>query len=164
MPNDPQIDERPAQPYVAIRRDITMDTFADIADRFPELFAWLGERGLEFAGAPFFKYNRIDMEGALEVEACVPIAEPAEGDDAVLAGTLPAGRYAVVSHHGHPDGLIQVTTDLLEWADREGLGWDVTDTEQGPLWAARVEVYLTDPTTTPDMSEWDMQLMIKLAD
>src|SRR5687767_11212199 len=108
------IEERTAQPYVTIRRTITMQTFPEIADRMPGLFEWLAERGIAPAGPPFFRYLVIDMERELDVEAGVPVAAPVDGDGEVLAGVLPAGRYAATTHVGHPDELIAVTGALLD--------------------------------------------------
>src|SRR5262245_41741099 len=70
----PIIVERAEQPYVGIRGLVTMPTIGAIADRIPEVFAWLGARGIEPAGAPFLKYNLIDMARELEIEAGVPVA------------------------------------------------------------------------------------------
>src|SRR5262245_21876498 len=100
MSTEPTIVERPAQPYVAIRKVVTMDTIPEIADRLPAVFGWLAARGIAPAGPPFLKYNRIDMGGELEVEAGVPVPAPATGEGEVLAATLPAGRYATVTHLG----------------------------------------------------------------
>jgi len=54
-------------------------------------------------------------------------------DDAVLTsagdvtvGTIPAGRYVTTVHHGHPDGLIDATGAVLEWAAAEGLAFKLT--------------------------------------
>ena len=49
------------------------------AGRTGEVFGWLGTRGLAPAGAPFLKYNVIDMVRQLEVEAGVPVAAPVAG-------------------------------------------------------------------------------------
>jgi effector-binding domain-containing protein len=125
MPTAPRIVERSEQPYLAIRDLVTMHTVGAIADRLPEIFVWLGARDLEPAGAPFFKYNLIDMDRRLEVEVGVPVAAPAQGDGDVLAGILPAGRYATLTHVGHPDELIDVTVTLLDWAADQGLQWDM---------------------------------------
>jgi hypothetical protein len=40
-PAAPGIRWRDAQPYVAIRRVVTMRTIPEIADRLPEVFGWL---------------------------------------------------------------------------------------------------------------------------
>ena len=81
-----------------------MRTIGLMADRLGEVFGWLGARGVEPAGAPFFRYCRIDMENTLEIEVGVPVATPVAGEGDVLVGVLPAGRYVEVLHAGHPDG------------------------------------------------------------
>ena len=128
-----------------------------------EVFAWLGARGAAPAGAPFWKYNVIDMAGKLEIEAGVPVAAAVAGDDRVVAGVLPAGRYATLTHVGHPSELMAATKALLDWAAEQGLTWDVTPGAGGDLWACRLENYLTDPSQEPDMSKWVTQLAFKLA-
>ncbi|GAA4227752.1 GyrI-like domain-containing protein [Actinomadura meridiana] len=160
MTTKPNIEERAAQPYVAIRRRVTMRTISEVADRIPELFGWLGARGIVPAGTPFLKYNVIDMNGELEIEAGIPVPALVETDGEVLAGTLPAGPYATLTHTGHPDGLLNRTTELLDWAKTKQLTWDVTNDR----WAARLEIYETDPTQEPDPTNWETQLTFKLAD
>jgi effector-binding domain-containing protein len=164
MPAAPRIVERAEQPYVAVSGRVTMQTIGAIADRLPEVFAWLGARGLEPAGAPFFKYDLIDMERQLEVGAGVLVAAAAAGDGEVVAGVLPAGRYASLTHVGHPDELVEATTALLDWAAQQGLAWDMNETPEGQRWGCRLEVYKTDPAEQPDMSKWEMELLFRLAD
>ncbi|MGH3243373.1 MAG: GyrI-like domain-containing protein [Spirillospora sp.] len=159
MTTKPNIEERAAQPYMAVRRRVTMQTIGEVADRIPELFAWLGARGIVPAGAPFLKYNVIDMDGGLEIEAGIPVPAPVEGDGEVLAGTLPAGQFATLTHTGHPDGLRNLTGELLDWAKARQLTWDVTNDR----WACRLEVYETDPTEEPDPAKWETELVFKLA-
>lgn len=160
----PTVVEHPAQPYVGVRDFVTMTTFAKIADRFPQVYGWLAERGIEPAGPPFFRYRVIDMERALEVEAGVPVPDPVAPTEPVFADTLPAGRYATVSHLGHPDQLIDVTRDLLAWGDEQGLVWDRQDSPAGDAWNCRLEFYLTDPSEEPDMNKWRTDLAFRLAD
>lgn len=160
----PVVAERQSQPYVAIKAQATMQTMDQILPPLmPQVFAWLGERGIPPAGPPFWKYNVIDMMRLLEVEVGVPVAAPAEGDDRVLAGVLPAGRYATLRYTGHPDGLIDVVASLREWASQEGLSWDMTNTPDGERWAARLEIYETDPAVEPDMTKWTTLLAFRLS-
>jgi effector-binding domain-containing protein len=160
----PVVAERPAQPYVAIRAQVTMQTMDDILPPLqPQVLAWLRERDIPATGPPFWKYNLIAMDRLLEVEVGVPVTAPADGDGRVLAGVLPAGRYATVRYTGHPDGLISVIASLREWARREGLTWDMTDTLGGEQWAARLEINETDPADEPDMTKWTTQLAFRLA-
>jgi effector-binding domain-containing protein len=164
MPMTPRIVERAEQPYAAVSGLVTMQTIGAIADRLPEVFGWLGARGIEPAGAPFLRYDVIDMERRLEVEAGVPVAATVAADGEVLAGVLPAGRYATVTHVGEFGGLVAATAALLDWAAEQGLAWDVTDTPEGQRWGCRLEVYQTNPAEEPDPSKWETQLLFRLAD
>jgi effector-binding domain-containing protein len=163
MPAPPRIVERPEQPYVAISGQVTMQTIGAIADRLPEVFVWLAEHDLEPAGAPFFKYNLVDMKRRLDIEVGVPVAAAAQGDGEVHAGLLPAGRYATVTHLGHPDQLIDATAALLDWAAEQGLQWDMSETDDGQRWGCRLEVYNTDPAEEPNMNKWETELAFRLA-
>jgi len=162
----PEIVTRAEQPYVAIRGHVSMAELGAFAVRTGEVFAWLGSRGLTPAGPPFLKYNVIDMMRQLEVENGVPLTAPVEntGDGEVISGVLPAGRYATVTHVGHPSELAGTTKALLDWAAARGLTWDMSPGETGERWGSRLEFYLTDPREEPDMSKWITQLAFKLAD
>src|SRR5258705_5219477 len=103
----PEITDRDEQPYVAIRRSVTIGNFPEVADRMPEVFGWLRQRGIGPSGPPFFRYVVIDMERELQIEAGVPGAELVPGDDTVPAGALPAGRDAPATHLGHPHGVLR---------------------------------------------------------
>ena len=160
----PEIVTRGEQPYVAIRAHVTMAGLGGLGARLGEVFGWLDARGLAPAGAPFFRYNVIDMERELEVDAGVPVGAAADGDGQVVAGLLPAGRYATVTHVGHPSELLGVTKALLDWAAEQGLRWDASPGDLGERWGCRLEIYLTDPSREPDMSKWQTQLAFRLAD
>jgi effector-binding domain-containing protein len=165
MLTEPEVITRDAQPYVAIRAIVTMQTIGTVLPELhPQVFAWLGERGIPPVGPPFWKYNVIDMERALEVEVGAPVAAAVDGDDRVLAGVLPAGRYASLRYTGNPDGLVGATASLLDWAAQQHLAWDVSQTEDGDQWAGRLEIYETDPAVEPDMAKWTTQLAFRLAD
>lgn len=164
-PPEPQIVERVAQPYVAIRAFVTMQTLGTVLPELhPQVFAWLGARGIPPAGAPFWKYNVVDMDRQLEVEVGVPVVAETDGDDRVHSGVLPAGKYATLRHTGHPDGLADATAILLSWAADQGLAFDLTETSDGERWGARLEIYETDPAQEPDMNQWHTELAFRLAD
>lgn len=165
LPVEPSVEDRPAVPYAAIRRDgITAGTFARIADRIPVIIGRLGERGIAPAGAPFLRYNVLDEDGSLQVEAGVPLASPIGDDGEIFAATLPAGRYVAYSHTGHPDQLIDVTASILEWGTGRGLTWDMTDTGGARHWACRLEIFKTHPLEVPDPNDWVTDVALKLAD
>lgn len=165
MLSEPQVIERTAQPYVAIRAQVTMQTIGTILPELhPRVFAWVRERDIQPAGHPFWKYNMIDMDRGLEVEVGVPVEAVAHGEGQVLAGVLPPGRYATVRYTGHPDGLMGATASLLEWAKEQTLTWDVRQDPDGERWTARLEIYESDPAEEPDMSKWVTQLAFRLSD
>jgi effector-binding domain-containing protein len=160
----PEIVIRTEQPYVAIRARVTMSELPGLGARLGEVFGWLGARGLAPAGAPFFKYNVVDMAHELDIEAGVPVAAAVDGDGHMASGVLPAGRYATLTHVGHPSELAGVTETLLDWAAGQGLTWDTSPGPDGDRWGARLEIYLTDPAQEPDMGKWETQLAFRLAD
>jgi effector-binding domain-containing protein len=161
---EPKIIERAEQPYVAVRGTVTMQTFEMIVDRFPEVFNWLADQGRQPSGAPFFKFNVIDMERELEVEAGVPIDEPGVSSGEVICAVLPAGSYVTATHIGHPDELVGVTAEVLSWAADRGLVWDAWETDAGTRWACRLLVSKTDLTEEPNMDKQETELLFRLAD
>lgn len=154
------VEERAEQPYVAIRAAVPMRELGSmLPPLMPEVLAWSLDHGRPPAGPPFWKYDVIDMDGELEIEVGVPVAEPVQADGRIVAGVLPAGKYATTIYVGHPSGLYEATSDLLAWAEREGLAWDV----DGQRWGCRLEEYLSDPAEVPDMNDWQTRLAFRLA-
>jgi effector-binding domain-containing protein len=158
-----QIETRAEQPYVAVREQVTMAGLGQLGARLGMVAGWLGSRGLAPAGPPFFRYNVIDMMRELEVEAGFPVAAAVEASGEIVSGLLPAGRYATLTHTGHPSELIEATKELLDWAVAQGLTWDMTETSRGEQWGCRLETHLTDPDVEPDMSKWVTRLAFRLA-
>ncbi|MFD1524031.1 GyrI-like domain-containing protein [Pseudonocardia yunnanensis] len=159
----PHITERAEQQYAYVTRTVTMDTFSEVVDRIPVVIGWLAERGLAPAGAPFLRYRVIDMERRFVVDAGVPVADPVTGDEVVQADVLPAGRYATVTHRGHPDQLIEVTASLLAWADEHGHRWDMTPAADGDHWGGRLETFHTHPAEVA-IDDWVTELAFRLAE
>ena len=163
MTDEPTIMERSATPYVAITAKVTM---ADIGDVVPpltqEVLGWLGAREIAPVGAPFWKYNIVDMVRGMEIEAGIATAEPLDDDGRIHAGVLPAGRYATLVHVGHPKTLMDATARLLEWADEQGLNWDASPSPEGERWGCRLEIYHDEPGQ--DMNAWETELAFRLAD
>lgn len=163
MSEEPTVTERDATPYVAITAKVTMNNIGDIVPPLTqEVFAWVRDHRLTQVDAPFWKYNIIDMERGMEVEAGVAVAEQVDGDDRVHGGLLPAGRYATMLHVGHPKTLMDATARLLTWADGQGLEWDVSPSPEGERWGCRLEIYRDEPGQ--DMNDWETELAFRLAD
>jgi effector-binding domain-containing protein len=164
MITSPKIVERGEQPYVAVKSVVSMKEIGAVAVKFlGEIFGWVAGHGLAPAGAPFFKYNVVDMERGLEIEFGIPTASPAKGDDRVLAGVLPAGRYASSVHRGPYDQLADANAALQDWIKEQGLKMDVTETPDGDRFGCRLEIYLTDPAVEKDPQKWETEVAIKLA-
>ncbi len=164
--SQPHVADRPAVPFVGTTTGVTMTTFAEIADRIPVLVGALVAHGHPPAGAPFFRYLEIRGE-SMTVQVGVPVLAGAQlsPDDVpfpVESGSLPAGRYACLTHVGPFDGLLAATQGLLYWAKEQGLPFD-TDTVDGVgRWAARLEIYLTDPRMETDPARFETELAMKL--
>ncbi|MEV5966310.1 GyrI-like domain-containing protein [Kribbella sp. NPDC051952] len=154
----PEIVEVGERPYVALRGKVAMGGIGAFADRMREVIDWLAAREIAPNDAPFFKYDVVDMESGLTMEIGFPVDDLHAGEGEIVTGTLPAGRYASADYHGHPDGLVDATRDLLDWASAEGLEWDAN----GDNWTARLEIYKSDPREVPDMNDWDTELQFKL--
>ncbi len=111
-----------------------MQTVPAIADRIPELIGLLAEQGVEPAGAPFLRYAVLGPGDELVVEAGVPVDYAGVEDGPVYYSVLPGGRFAMLTHRGHFEGLMDATTDLVEWGHEHDVRWDVTYTDEAELW------------------------------
>jgi len=99
--SEPQIEQRPAQPYLGIAGRITDGVPAFVDKAFPELFRWLGEHDIQPSGPPLIRFRELDKDGEpLQIEAAAPVDDEAQGDERVSPGTLPAGRYLTLLHRG----------------------------------------------------------------
>jgi len=164
MISEPKLEDRAEQPYMAVRAQATMQTLdSAIPQGIGEVGAWLGERGIEPAGPPFVRYLVIDMERLLELEIGFPVATAVPGDERVLAGTLPAGRYASLVYTDIDNG-IQANYALLKWGEARGLMWDSWPADRGDGWGARLESFLTNPDEQPDRAQWQTEVAMRLAD
>jgi effector-binding domain-containing protein len=163
MITTPKIVERTEQPYVAIKSMVKMEEIGPRAGTLlGEVFGWLSGHGLTPAGAPFFRYNVVDMERGLEIEFALPTATRAAGDDRVLAGVLPAGRYASLIHRGPYEQLYDANAALGAWIKEQGLTVDVAKSPGGDRFGCRLEIYLNDPGVEKDPAKWETEVAFKL--
>lgn len=172
MTHEPQIQQRAAQPYLAIPAHVTTEAeFRRAADSgFPELFGWLQEHGVEPSGPLFIRYLVFDEEGTpLEIELAVPVAEEVPGDGRGKADVLPPGRYVTLLHVGPyrsttaPDlGTAQAA--LRDWTNEQGIALDSRETDRGSALGGCVEHYLVGPAEEPDHSKWETELAYLTAD
>lgn len=98
------------------------------------------------------------MDGGVVMEVGAPVAQRQTGEGEIVAGVLPAGRYASLTHIGHPDELVRVTGELLAWGEKHSIKWDA----EGNNWGCRLEVYKSNPEEVPDMNDWETELLFRL--
>jgi effector-binding domain-containing protein len=164
MITSPKIGERTEQPYVGIKSVVKREAIGATAGKlFGEVFGWLGGRGLAPVGAPFFRYTAVDMEHGIEIEFALPTAEAVAGDDRLLTGVLPAGRYASLLHRGPYDQLYEANGALGNWIKEQGLDVEIVKSPNGDRFGCRIEVYLTDPGVETDPEKWETEVAFKLA-
>lgn len=159
---EPQLDERPAQPYMGIRVQTPFKGMFQVADKLhKQLFAWAKVKGLEPVGPTFLRYHVIDMAGIMDVEVGFPVAAPLPDEGAICAGELPAGRYASLVYIGH--GYVGNKT-LIGWAMEHGIAWDRWEDARGDAFRSRYEAYLTDPRVEHRKTKWEVEVAIKILD
>ncbi len=154
MSNEPTIEVRPEQPYLAIPVEVAMREFDPAIAAIDDLFSWLGQRGIAPAGPLFFRYHALgdmDMASRFRIEVGVPLAAVEPGDEGVVPGVITAGRYATLVHTGDPDRLVEAHAALQAWAAARDLRVERSDDD---VWGGRFEFYLTDPADQPDRSRW----------
>lgn len=165
MLSEPKVIQRAAQPYVSIRSCVPMAGISRAVDtNYPKLFEWLDREKVEPAAAPFIKYNVIDMARDLEIECGVPIDDMAEKADGLVAGLLPEGRYATLTHTGPYDQLIAANKALLDWIAAQGLPLDMIECDRGDRFGCRLEIHETHPATQTDSAKWVTEVAIRLRD
>lgn len=161
---EPTIEDRNEQPYVGIRTKASLPELPTVIPQtLDEVFAWLGQRGIAPAGAPFIRYHVINMKTQMDIELGVPVASPVQGDDRASYGILPAGRYATLVYTDVTKGK-EANEVLVDWAKDNGIEWDRWDDASGDAFRSRYESFLTPPHTEPDKAKWETEVAIKLAD
>ncbi len=167
--SEPTIELRPALPYLGIAGRITDGVPAFVDRAFPELFAWLGEHGVEPLGPPFIRFRELDQAGEpLELEVCAAVEGGAEGDGRVLSGALPAGRYLTLMHIGPyrsetlPD-LAATRARLIAWAAEHGVVYS-RETDRGSTLPCCLERYLVGPPAEADFTRWETEFAYLVLD
>lgn len=166
---EPEIQQRPAQPYLGIAGEITDGVPAFVDRAFPELFGWLREHAVEPAGAPFIRFRELDPAGEpLEIDVGAPVHDTPDADKRVRAGVLPAGRYLTLMHVGPyrsetaPD-LAAARERLIGWAEQQGLVYSRA-TDRGSTLPCCLERYLVGPVEEPDFTKWETEFAYLILD
>jgi effector-binding domain-containing protein len=166
---EPQIDERAAQPYLAIWCHVTDGVPAAVDQAFPELFSRLAADGIAPAAPPFIRLHEVDEDGEpLELEVAVPVPGDASGDDRLRRDSLPAGRYVTKLHVGpyrsetEPD-LGDARVALIAWMERQGIAYS-RPSERGRALPCAVDHLRVSPGTEPDYSKWETEIAYLIID
>lgn len=136
-----EIIERSAQHTVAIR---TRSNVRDLPNLLPrtycELMQYLNAVGVPVADPAFAyaAYYNMDMED-LDVEAGFPVDGQVEGRGNIMAGEIPAGRFATVMHTGPYEGMEPTYERLNAW---------IRQNQHEPAGVV-YEMYLNGPDDTP---------------
>lgn len=155
---EPTLQQRAAQPYVALRRQVAPHEIGrELPPLHDEVMRWLQGKGVSPAGAPFFRYLVVDMENdRFDVEVGWPVAAPVPGEGEIIGALLPAGRYGVILNTGPFDDVMGAHMALMAWGKANGITWKTAD--NGKVWGANIEFYLTDPAEEPDPQKWETEI------
>jgi AraC family transcriptional regulator len=127
-----------------------MNALRDFFGRaFGAVMGAVQEQHVQLAGPPFALYRGMPTD-VVDVEAGFPLAAPApfksaagEGE-AVVAGTLPAGRAYEAIHIGPYESLQRTYGAISARMQEDGVS------PGEAMW----EYYLTDPGAEPDPAKW----------
>jgi effector-binding domain-containing protein len=151
---EPRLEDRGEVATLGSREVVPFRSMLSNRDRLlAELVAWVDLNGVELRGPFFLRLHVVDMAGLMHIE--VGVAATAAGDDRVLAGSLPAGTYAVLSYR---DTSLAANGHLLRWIDAQGLQTDSDPGPGGEEFRSRVEAYLTDPRAEKRKTQWEVEL------
>jgi len=159
----PQIINKTAQRYIAVRLPVSIPFGDDLDPAFDELFSAFARAGVEPDGMEFIKFNLIDMP-RLEIEVGITTSAAIPVTGRLVQGELPAGRYVSVTYTGAYADLMDVTAMLVGWAKEKGMKWDSHQTPDGEKFACRLEVHDNNPSTEPDPAKLQTTLLFKLAE
>jgi DNA gyrase inhibitor GyrI len=156
---EPRLEHRAAMHYMAIQAAVPMQKLGTVLPKlWPRVKAWLNSHHIAQTDAPFIRYLVVDMPANLVIQAGIPVANVHRGEGQIQPGTLPAGRYAVLTHLGPYSGLLQANADIQAWARAQGIVWKTHKTLAGTDWDGRAEFYVTDPGKQPDPRTWKTEI------
>ena len=109
--------------------------------------------GVQPEGPFFLRLHTVDMAGEMDIE--VGAFATGTGDGQFRESEAPAGTYVVLRYINHS---LRAHRLLFEWAESEGVRFDVEESSDGAHWAGRFETYITDPRTEPRKTRWQTEL------
>lgn len=123
---------------------------------YQAILAYMGENGLEMAGAPLCRYQTyFNTKGNVELEAGAPIADSvAISDDRFHLMRLGGGTVAKTTHVGHYTKLGSTHKAMAQWLNENN------KVQDGHAW----ESFVTDPGQEPNSALWKTDIYYPLAE
>ena len=161
MLSEPKFITRAAQPYAAIPLTVEQsEIHLHAPPLVGEILGWVA-RNAKQAGPVFFNYVAMEPGKPMGMEVGAPIEAPVNGDDRVIIGTLPGGRYASVTWTGPYDKLRDAHMALHDWLGKQSITPKSLAEGKG---LTLLEIYITDPNEVPDPKDWVTEIAFKLED
>ena len=139
----------PTQAVASVRD--TLPTFGDLDQLFNEMFAHLGQHGLNPAGPPVTLYHDEDFkEQDVDVEVVVPVNVSVPEGERVKGRELPAVTTACVVHEGSYETIGEAYGRVMGWI------------EDNPYQLAGPprEIYLKGPESGDDPSTYVTEIQV----
>ena len=155
----PRVETWTERSTLGIRETVPFRTMLSNRDRLlAELIEWMQQHNIEPSGPFFLRLHVVDMAGMMDVEVGVE-CDAVASTDRVKNGTLPAGRYALLDYRATS---LPANRMIRGWVAEQGLEIDSRDTAAGEAFAARCEIYVTDPRTERMKTKWVVRLAFLL--
>lgn len=87
---------------------------------YGKLMQFIQENNIQMSGAPFAVYYNMDMDN-LDIEAGIPIASEASGQDDIVFSNIPDGKYVSTVHIGPYESVEAAYHDLSAYTDENNL-------------------------------------------
>ena len=156
---EPRVEARKAQHYVAIPIKVSLQNWDNAIPLVYEVMRWLEQHNIERAGVPFFRYWVVgDLSKDFVMEVGVPVPQAVQGDDRVKAGSIPAGTYATLLHHGNPYGINETHQKLKAWGEAQGLHIKSEHRDEQEVFSGVFDFYQTNPAEEPNPSRWTTEV------
>jgi effector-binding domain-containing protein len=156
----PRVEHRQERPYVGIRVVTPFRGMLKVRDELlREVRAWIEESDVDPIEHGFLRLHVIDMNGPMDIEAGYFTRELSHGAGRIKPGSMPAGRYATLTHRDHS---IRANRALIDWARDSGIEFDGHAEREGDAFACRYEAFLTDPKEEPRKKRWNVELAFRI--
>ena len=158
----PKLEDRKEQYYLAIRTAVPIPFGKYLQPLWNEVEAWMKSLDIPASawGPAVIRYLTTDMSTKLDIDVGFAVDRPIVGNDRIIAGVFPAGRYATLLYTGsyRGKGIYKATVALLDWAKENGIVWNTATKNGVEWWNGRAEWYLTDPAQETDMKKYQTEL------